>query len=192
MTWNGIHEIQSASAIDPELQLLKSVILKGWPTDKLDIPPEVLLYSSIRDKLSVQDGLLSRGERLLFSVILRAILKDKIHSSHMGVEGCFRRAHGVIYWPKMNSDLKDCIFKYSICRTTTKSMKSHDVPDRPWAKVATDLLSFKEKYYLILVEIDLLPNTESITVVRKLKVQVARYSIPDILMSNNGPKSSNT
>ena len=38
MTENRISEIRSASAIDPELQLLKTVILKGWPTDKLGIP----------------------------------------------------------------------------------------------------------------------------------------------------------
>ena len=200
MTENRISEIQSASAIDPELQLLKTVILKGWPTDKLGIPTEVLPYFPIRDELSVQDGLIFRGERVVIPVTLRAILKDKIHSSHLGVEGCLRRAREAIYWPNMNSDLKDYISKCSICRTTSysqqkESLKSHDVPDRPWAKVATDLFSFKEKDYLILVdyysnfwEIDLLPNTESITVVRKLKAHFARYGIPDILMSDNGPQ----
>ena len=65
----------------------------------------------------------------------------------------------------------------------------------PWAKVATDLFSFKNKDYLILVdycsnfwELDLLLNTESITVLRKLKAHFARYGIPDILMSDNGPQ----
>ena len=200
MTENRISEIQSASAIDPELQLLKTVILKGWPTDKLGIPPEVLKYVPIRDEISVQDGLIFRGERVVIPVTLRAILKDKIHSSHLGVEGCLRRTREAIYWPNINSDLKDYISKCSIGRTTSysqqkESLKSHDVPDRPWAKVATDLFSFKEKDYLILVdyynnfwEIDLLPNTESITVVRKLKAHFARYGITDILMSDHRPK----
>ena len=100
----------------------------------------------------------------------------------------------------MNSDLNNYISQCSICRTTSysqlkESLKSHDVPDHPWAKAATYLLSFKEKDYLILVdyyskfwEIDLLPNTESFTVVRKLKAHFARYGIPDILMSDNGPQ----
>ena len=167
MTENRISEIQSASAIDPELQLLKTVILKGWPTNKVGIPPEVLPYFHnsvrkfisyiIRDEFSVQDGLIFRGERVVIPVTLRAILKDKIHSSHLGVEGCLRRAREAIYWPNMNSDLKDYISKCSICRTTFHSqqkerLKSHDVPDRSWAKVATDLYSFKEKDYLILVD----------------------------------------
>ena len=49
MTENRIREIQSASAIDPKLQLLKTVILKGWPTHKFGIRPEVLPYFPIRD-----------------------------------------------------------------------------------------------------------------------------------------------
>ena len=53
MTENIISEIESPSAIDPELQLLKTVILKEWPTDKLGNPPEVLPYFPIRDELSV-------------------------------------------------------------------------------------------------------------------------------------------
>ena len=121
MTENRISEIPSASAIYTELQLLKTVILKGWITDKLDIPPEVLPYFPIRDELSVQDGLIFRGERVVIPVTLRAILKDKIHSSHLGVEGCLRRAREAIYWPNMNFDLKDYISKCSICRTTSYS-----------------------------------------------------------------------
>ena len=109
MTENRISEIQSVSAIDPELQLLKTVILKGWPTDKLGIAPEVLPYFPIRDELSVQDGLIFRSERVVIPVTLRAILKDKIHSSHLGVEGCLHRAREAIYSPNMNSDLKDYV-----------------------------------------------------------------------------------
>ena len=124
MTENRISEIQSACAtIDQELQLLKTVILKGWPTDKLGIPTEVLPYFPIRDELSVQDGLIFRGERVVIPVTLRAILKDKIHSSHLGIEGCLRRAREALYWPNMNCDLKDYISKCSICRTTSYSQK---------------------------------------------------------------------
>ena len=121
MTENRISEIQSASAIDPELQLLKTIIQKGWPTDKLGIPPEVLPYFPIRDELSVQDGLNFHGERVVIPVTLRTILKDKMHSSHLGVEGGLRRAREAIYWSNMNSDLKDYISKCSICRTTSYS-----------------------------------------------------------------------
>ena len=54
------------------MKLLKSIIINGWPGDKLHFPPEVLPYFSIRDKLSVQDGIIFRGER--------AVIPAEIHS----------------------------------------------------------------------------------------------------------------
>lgn len=66
---------------------------------------------------------------------------------------------------------------------------------RPWAKVGTDLFSFHGKDYLITVdyysnfwEVDYLPDTTSVTVIRKLKAHFARQGIPDIVVSDNGPQ----
>lgn len=66
---------------------------------------------------------------------------------------------------------------------------------RPWAKVGTDLFSFHNKDYLLTVdyysnfwEMDFLPDTKSITVIRKLKSHFARQGIPDLVISDNGPQ----
>ena len=91
------------------MKLLKSIIINGWPDDKLQLPPEVLPYFSIRDELSVQDGIIFRGERAVIPAELRNILKEKIHSSHLGIEGCLRRTREAIYWPNMNADMEDYI-----------------------------------------------------------------------------------
>ena len=59
---------------------------------------------------------------------------------------------------------------------------NHDVPDRPWAKIATDLLSLDFKTYLVTVdyfsnffEIDRLYDTKTRPVIKKLKAHIARY-----------------
>ena len=69
----------------------------------------------------------------------------------------------------------------------------HDVPDRPWAKVGTDLFSISDTSYLIVVdyysnfwEVDKLDNTDSVTVIKKMKTHFARYGIPDQVVSDNG------
>ena len=123
MTEHIISEIQSATARDPNIQLLKAIILNGWPDDKLGILPEILPYFPVRDELSVQHGLIFRGERIIIPATLHATLKEKIHSSHLGVEGCLRRARESIYWPNMNSDLKDLMSKCSKCRTNSYSQQ---------------------------------------------------------------------
>ena len=202
MTEHRILEIKKATESDDEMKLLKSIIINGWPGDKLQLPPEVLPYFSIRDELSVQDGIIFRGERAVIPAELRNVLKEKIHSSHLGIEGCLRRAREAIYWPNMNADMKDYISKCSVCRSTSdcqqkETMMPHDIPDRPWAKVGVDLFSLNNRDYLITVdyysnfwEVDNLSSTESISVIRKLKAHFARYGIPDVVMSDNGPQFS--
>ena len=132
MTEHRILEIKKATASDDEMKLLKSIIINGWPGDKLQLPPEVLPYFSIRDELSVQDGIIFRGERAVIPAELRNFLKEKIHSSHLSIEGCLRRAREAIYWPNMNSDMKDYISKCSVCRSTSdcqqkETMMPHDI-----------------------------------------------------------------
>ena len=202
MTEHRILEIKKATESDDEMKLLKSIIINGWPGDKLQLPPEVLPYFSIRDELSVQDGIIFRGERAVIPAELRNVLKEKIHSSHLGIEGCLRRAREAIYWPNMNVDMKDYISKCSVCRSTSdcqqkETMMPHDIPDRPWAKVGVDLFSLNNRDYLITVdyysnywEVDNLSSTESISVIRKLKAHFARYGIPGVVMSDNGPQFS--
>ena len=45
-------------------------------------------------------------------------------------------------------------------------------------------------YYSNFWEVDNLSSTESISVIRKLKAHFARYGIPDVVMSDNGPQFS--
>ena len=72
---------------------------------------------------------------------------------------------------------------------------SHDVPLRPWGKVAVDLFTQNQKDYLVTVdyysgywELDRLHNTDSGTVVRKLTAHFARHGSPCQLVSDNGPQ----
>jgi len=72
---------------------------------------------------------------------------------------------------------------------------SHEIPDRPWAKVAVDLFQLRDKDYLVTVdhfssffEIDRMYSTTSETVIKKLKGHFARYGIPDEFVADNGPQ----
>ena len=72
---------------------------------------------------------------------------------------------------------------------------SHEVPDRPWAKIANDLLEYENKSYLVNVyyfsnffEIDRLYSTTSSTVTPKLKAHMAHYGIPKEVVSDAGPQ----
>ena len=76
-------------------------------------------------------------------------------------------------------------------------MISHELPNCPWSKVSVDLFEFNQKDYLATVdyfsnfiEIDRLEQTKSQDIIHKIKAQIARYGIPDTLVSDNGPQFS--
>ena len=58
-----LQEIRNETQEDEQLQVLKSVILQGWPQERKDVPLQATPYFSMRDEMSVQDGLIYRGER---------------------------------------------------------------------------------------------------------------------------------
>jgi len=76
-------------------------------------------------------------------------------------------------------------------------MISHEIPCLPWQKVASDLFTLNNNDYLVTVdyhsrffEVDKLRSTTSKAVISKLKSHFARYGIPSILISDNGPQYS--
>ena len=152
-------DIQEHTAKDETLQVLIKVISNGWPGEKSTVPVEAAPYFNIRDELSVQSGIILRGERAVIPKSVRRDMLQRIHASHMGIEGCLRRARECLYWSAMSSQIKDLIQHCEICRSSdTKQQKeplhSHDVPERPWAKVGVDhdLFKFNKTDYLIIVD----------------------------------------
>ena len=202
ITDTRLEAIREATDADEVMTTLKNTILHGWPEEKPHVPPQVQGYFSFRDEMSVYDGIVFKGERVVVPTSQRSILKEKLHSSHLGVDGCLRRAKECLFWPNMTADIRDYISTCSTCRTfeaanPKETLMSHDVPDRPWAKIGTDLFAKDGKDYLITVdyysnfwEVDWLQSTDAATVINKLKNHFARHGIPDTIVSDNGPQYS--
>ncbi|MCP3889967.1 MAG: transposase family protein, partial [Desulfobulbaceae bacterium] len=158
-------------------------------------------YFNHSDELTSHDGLVFRGERVVIPRTLISKMCERVHSSHIGIEGCLRRARECLFWPNMNSDLKEYMSQCSICLSLDstsqqkETLMSHELPLRPWEKVGVDLFELDNKDYLITVdyysnfwEVDRLYKTSSNAVISKLKNHFARYGIPDKVMSENGPQ----
>ena len=94
-----LDEIRAETLNDQSLRELSETILVGWPENKDDPPALTHPYFSMRDELTVQDGLVFKGNSVVIPRSLRADMKMKIHSSHLGIEVCLRRARECIYWP---------------------------------------------------------------------------------------------
>jgi transposase InsO family protein len=195
-----LEDIQKRTDEDESLQMLKQTIIQGWPKERKNLPIQITPYFSMRDELTVQDGLIFRGQRIVILLRLRREMKKKIHSSHLGTESCLRRARECLYWPGMSAEIKEMVASCETCRTyeTTpqkESLMPHETPSRPWEQVGVDLFTLDNKDYLITVdyysnfwEVDRLTSTKTAMLNLKLKNHFARYGCPDRVISDNGPQ----
>lgn len=142
----------------------------------------------VRDDLTVQNELVLEGQLLVVPAALRKELMAMVHRSHIGIEGCIRRACDTLYWP----ELQEYISKCDVClahRTgqAKEPLLQHKVVARPWSKVAADLCELDNHtllvisdYYSNYIEVARLNTAMSRNVIKEMKAVFARYGIPDI------------
>ena len=129
----------------------------GWHKTKGVLSHLVLPYFVIHDKLSVDNDVVVRGERLVVPKSLRQDLMRRLHYAHSGVVRSLLQARESIYWPGMSSEIQQFIEMCDVCRSYDKrrpkeTLISQEVQDRPWAKVGIDLFSYRSHNYLICVD----------------------------------------
>ena len=106
-----LQEFKRVTADDQDMQQLISAIYHGWLWRRKGCPAKLLPYYDGRSELVEDSGLVYRGECLVVPHLLRADMLKEIHRSHIGIGGCLRRARELLYWPRINPEVKDCVFQ---------------------------------------------------------------------------------
>ena len=109
-----LKELQREMAWGPTLQFVKKAILDGFPDTKEKQPAAIHQYFEIWDELSAHGGVIFKGQRWIIPQT-REKIKQKLHDSHIGSQGCLCRAQETVYWPGMNAKINDYIQKCKVC-----------------------------------------------------------------------------
>ena len=153
--------------------LLKAQIIRGWPNTKRELPAAILPYFDHRDELTVQDGIVLRGVRVVIPPALRRDIKVKVHSGHLGINSCLRWARDLVFWPGMSAEIRQYVEQCATCaaysdRQPAEPLVMRPVPDRPFSQVATDIFTLSGRDYLItadcysnFIEMDYLRSLQS-------------------------------
>ena len=185
-----------------ELQGLYTVIVNGWPDTKHETPVSIRDFWTSRDELSVMDGVIFKGMRIVIPPTLRSHMLSLIHQSHLGIVKCKQRAREVMYWPGMNSQIEQLVKDCDKCATfqnkqSPESLRPTPVPDLPYAIVGCDLFDFNSRKYLLVVDyfskyIDCveLSSQSSFATIEALKCIFGTHGIPKEIRSDNGPQFS--
>ncbi|XP_012942708.1 uncharacterized protein K02A2.6-like [Aplysia californica] len=204
MSWDAtdskLDEIRNKSQQDPAISAAIQYTRSGWPKFIQNVKSEARDLYAVSSELSEVHGLLVRGNRIVIPKAMRGEMLSRIHDGHLGVSKCRERATSSIRWPGLSSKIREVVSRCDHCQRKRPAQPSEPLtptalPERPFQMVGADLCNYKGHNYLVLVdyfsrylEVAYMPDTTSETVVYKLKNVFARFGIPELLVTDNGPQ----
>ena len=199
---NSLQQPRLSTQTDDELSILKHTILQGWPKSIKQVPPMLHTFWTFREELTIEDGLILKGTRIIIpNNQCKAILK-LIHEGHLGLNKCKLRAKETVYWPGLNEQLEDLVLNCELClKYSTAKCKlepsltlGQEVPLYPWTKLATDIFHFESVSYLLIVDytswypvVHKLTSMTGQHIANHFKFICSEYGWPETLVSDNGP-----
>ncbi|KAJ8381193.1 hypothetical protein SKAU_G00019710 [Synaphobranchus kaupii] len=132
-TQEQLSKIAKETSEDPVLRKVMRHLQEGW------IKGSCKQYYHIQSELSVVDGLLLKGDRIVVPTSMRREMLNRIHEGHLGAEKSKRRARKALYWPNMNSDIDQLTSECATCqeyhyKQTREPLIPTELPTQPWEK----------------------------------------------------------
>lgn len=179
--------------------LMKQVcnfVMFGWPKhcDQTLKP-----YYNCRYEISLENGCLMRGHKLIIPNQLRHTVLSELHRSHLGIIKTKCEARGRFWWPNIDKEIEVFIADCSICQTLRSApprvpLTPWPLPDKPWQRIHIDFLGpINAKTYLVIVDayskwvecFDMSCCT-STAVIDKLHELISHFGLMETIVSDNG------
>ena len=190
-------EIKTWTAKDPVLSRVHHSILHGWPTSVSE--PSLRPYSDRRDELSVTDGCVLLGARVVVPPPGREFVLEQLHDTHPGITRMKSLARSYVWWPGIDKDIVSTVQKCQICQESRPSpskapLHPWEWPTRPWCRIHIDHAGpFMGKLFLIIIDahskwIDVLivNSTSAEATISKLRSIFSTHGLPEQIVSDNG------
>ena len=84
---------------------------------------EVLI--PVKNELSVNNGILLRGNRLIIPSSLHLEIIEKLHSGHQGFTKCQQQAKDSVWWPGIKKDIEEKVSNVLLALSAGSTMWNH-------------------------------------------------------------------
>ena len=188
-------QIREWSSKDPVLATVIRYVQFGWP-DK--VPDALLAYHVRREELSLQDGCLLWGSRVVVPPQGRQLLLKVLHAGHPGVCSMKRLARGYLWWPGLDAEVEKLVAGCGSCqqyrpREREVPMSPWSFPSRPWERVHVDYAGpFEGRMLLIVVDafskwidVHITSSTAASVTIDRLRQTFATHGLPAVIVSDN-------
>lgn len=183
---------------DPTLVKVYESTMKGWnKQQELTLTP----YYSRRNELTVHQGCIMWGSRVIVPAKLRSRVLEVLHEGHIGVVKMKALARSYIWWAGIDQDIEDLAKGCRGCQHVQQVPKCSPLhpwewPSTPWQRIHVDYAGpFLGKMFLVVVdacskwpEVIMMHSTTATKTIEALRTVFARNGLPEQLVSDNGPQ----
>lgn len=181
---------------DPILARVRQVVLSGGAY-QMD-SPEFKPYAARQTELSVQDGCILWGARVIIPPQGRKDVLQQLHQCHPGISRMKALARSYFWWPKLDDDIEALAKSCLTCQEHRKApatapLHPWEWPEKPWERIHIDYAGpFLGHMFLILIDahskwMDVYPvsTTSSATTIDCLRKSFSNHGLPEMLVSDN-------
>lgn len=192
-----LKKLKEETDIDETLNCLKSQITEGWPESPREVPQAIKQFWSMRDYLSVEDGLILKNTAIIIPKSMQSYIVNKIHEAHQGIEKCLLKARDNVFWIGMTKNITERVKACETCEKYGKSnpkqpLLQHEIPSRPFEKIAADIFQLGGQNFLLVADyyskmpfVKSLRTLSSKETIDYLESIFAIHGIPRTLLTDN-------
>lgn len=191
------HKIADMTKSDGFLQDIMSFLKDGWPKR---LEKQFMDIYANQHELELVDGCLLYQDRVIIPHQMQKEILKLLHANHSGIVKMKQLARRTVYWYGINKAIECFVTKCDACNGMAVVPKSKVVSKwtptlRPFSRIHIDFFFFGHRTYLLIIdsyskwlEVEKMSNGTDCGKVLKILVEFfARYGLPDVVVSDNGP-----
>ena len=189
-------KIAQWTARDPVLSKVLNFVLQGWPSV---VDEEFTAYRRRKDDLSVEQGCLLWGSRVIIPAPGREELLNELHECHPGIVRIKTLARSYLWWPGLDAEIELKVCSCGVCQEHSKlpanaNLHPWEWPGKTWYRVHIDYAGlFEGKIILVIVDAHtkyfdahvMISSTTAATILR-LRQTFVTHGLSCTLVSDNG------
>jgi hypothetical protein len=150
--------VRQKTSRDPELSSIIQFIRKSWPNKQSQLPDNLKPYFIHREELTIEQGIVMWGIRVVIPKSLRDQVLKQLHETHPGVVRMKSLARSHVWWPGIDSDIDLLVKSCTSCAVNRENpavapLHPWSIPERAWQRLHIDLAGpFLNNMWLIMVD----------------------------------------
>ncbi|RUS70453.1 hypothetical protein EGW08_021782 [Elysia chlorotica] len=190
-------DIAKETLKDPLLKQVFNFAARGWPSKPSD---DVRAFTARKHEISIDNGCLLWGTRVIIPTSLRSRVLDILHETHIGISRMKAQARSWVWWPLLDYDIERLAKTCAICEQYQKSppkapLHPWDWPQQPWSRVHMDFAGpFLGKMFLIIIDahskwidIKIMSKITASDTILELREVFSTFGLPEVIVTDNGP-----